>query len=356
MLSKSNFDTKRANTLSAQILWGRDTCKGWMREWRASSDCNMKEPSNAIEASYQYISVFALSCFLATGCVSGAGPDDHDDHHGPTDTEVISSISQATTCGASVARYPVAGTHNNGYDSQWYNFACTSNGSTTIFNSDFISGSHLGNDIFAARGTPVQAAVSGWVPNNFYDSTGGNVVYIQDDCGWTHYYAHLDSISISGNQYVSAGTILGTVGNTGSASGTEPHLHYSIYPDGVYSWGIDPAPYTQPVEGTACGGGGGPPPGGPPAQATGLSPDGWVNVGSSSVPLSWNASSGATSYDITFLWWNGSSWQNYYTWNTSNTYFTVWPVYHDTYYAWTVKAKNSYGQAPQSAWAYFYLD
>lgn len=112
----------------------------------------------------------------------------------------------------------------------------------------------------------------------------------------------------------------------------------------------------QQATGSCVGDPGNPPPSGVPAQVTGLNPDGWVNVGSTSVNLTWNASAGATSYDVTFLYWNGSAWLDYHTWNTTNTYFTVWPVVHDTYYAWTVKAKNSAGQAPQSEWAYFYLD
>jgi hypothetical protein len=96
----------------------------------------------------------------------------------------------------------------------------------------------------------------------------------------------------------------------------------------------------------------------PPSKVTGLSPDDWTNVGSSSVWLSWNSAAGATNYDIVFFYWdwNSSAWIEYYTWNTTNTYFQVWPVYHDTYYAWTVKAKNSAGQGPQADWAYFYLD
>lgn len=108
----------------------------------------------------------------------------------------------------------------------------------------------------------------------------------------------------------------------------------------------------------ACVGdpGGGDPGGGAPAQVTGLSPDDWVNAGSVSVPLTWNASSGATSYDVTFLYWNGSTWLDYHTWNTANASFTVWPVVHDTYYAWTITAKNSAGAAPQADWAYFYFD
>lgn len=99
-----------------------------------------------------------------------------------------------------------------------------------------------------------------------------------------------------------------------------------------------------------------PPPPSVPDQVTGLNPDGWITAGSSSVYMTWNPSARATNYDITLLYWNGSAWADYYTWNTTNTYFTVWPVVHDTYYAWTVKAKNDAGQAPQSEWAYFHFD
>lgn len=99
-----------------------------------------------------------------------------------------------------------------------------------------------------------------------------------------------------------------------------------------------------------------PPPPSVPDQVTGLDPDGWVNVGSTSVYLTWNASAGATDYDVTFSYWNGAEWVYYHTWNTANTHFTAWPVVHDTYYAWAVTARNGSGQAPQSAWAYFYLD
>jgi hypothetical protein len=96
-------------------------------------------------------------------------------------------------------------------------------------------------------------------------------------------------------------------------------------------------------------------PSNPPAKPTGLSPDNWVNVGSSSAYLTWNTASGATSYDVVKYYWDGSQWVYYYTWNTANTYFQVWPVYHDTYYAWAVVAKNSAGST-WSDWAYYYFD
>jgi hypothetical protein len=108
----------------------------------------------------------------------------------------------------------------------------------------------------------------------------------------------------------------------------------------------------QQATGTCVGN----PPPSVPDQVTGLNPDGWVNAGSTSVQLTWNPSARATNYDVTFLYWNGSQWLNYHTWNTANTSFTAWPVVHGTYYAWNVKAKNSAGSAPQSAWAYFEFD
>lgn len=155
------------------------------------------------------------------------------------------------SCNPIFQRYPVAGPHNNGYDTNWWQWLC----STANSNTDY-SGWHLGNDIFGARGTPIVAAQSGTISYSFSDSTGGNVVYIVDDCGWWHYYAHLDSVDpgLSLGQYVMAGTRLGTLGNTGSASNTQPHLHYSTYP-GTYSQGIDPHPYLYNTQNGSCSSG-----------------------------------------------------------------------------------------------------
>lgn len=152
------------------------------------------------------------------------------------------------TCNPVFSRYPVAGPHNNGYDANWSVWRCDRVNS----NSDY-SGAHLGNDIFGARGTPIVAAQAGTISWSFTDPTGGNVVYVVDDCGWWHYYAHLDSVDpgLWIGQRVMAGARLGTLGNTGSAASTQPHLHYSTYP-GTYSQGIDPFPYLYGVENSSC--------------------------------------------------------------------------------------------------------
>ena len=49
--------------------------------------------------------------------------------------------------------------------------------------------------------------------------------------GERHYYAHLDDWAPGLHvwQRVHSGATLGTVGNTGNARTTPPHLHYGIY-------------------------------------------------------------------------------------------------------------------------------
>jgi len=90
--------------------------------------------------------------------------------------------------------------------------------------------SHRGIDIFAPRGTPVLAAIDAWVSHVGTTPVGGKVVWIQDPFSPLRlYYAHLDSQRVAPGQYVPAGTILGTVGNTGNARTTSPHLHFGVY-------------------------------------------------------------------------------------------------------------------------------
>jgi hypothetical protein len=165
--------------------------------------------------------------------------------------------AQATTCKAKLSVYPVQGKHNNGYDktagdhAQW---TCDDAHS----NSDFVAGDHLGNDIWAAEGTPVLATVAGtlrYVENSAYS---GNKVTIVDSCGWYHFFCHLQKfgpgIGPSANgKKVTAGQVIGYVGKTGTASNGVVHLHYSLYPDDNYDKGIDPYPYLHAVEKNTCG-------------------------------------------------------------------------------------------------------
>ncbi|MCR6685124.1 M23 family metallopeptidase [Pseudoxanthomonas sp.] len=90
---------------------------------------------------------------------------------------------------------------------------------------------HEGVDIFAARGTPVRSATRGIVLAVRERGLGGRQVWVLGPARERHYYAHLDDWSpgLATGQVVEAGTPLGTVGDTGNARGTPPHLHYGIY-------------------------------------------------------------------------------------------------------------------------------
>lgn len=100
---------------------------------------------------------------------------------------------------------------------------------------------HEGVDIFAPRGTPVVAAADGIVSSVGTNGLGGNVVWIaRPGRGEFHYYAHLDRHAVTPGTLIERGEVVGTVGNTGNARQTAPHLHFGIYtPRGA----VDPLPY-----------------------------------------------------------------------------------------------------------------
>ncbi|WP_373779023.1 M23 family metallopeptidase [Glaesserella sp.] len=89
---------------------------------------------------------------------------------------------------------------------------------------------HEGSDIFAKRGTPIYANISGIVVKKGQNRLGGNIVSVLGVDGRVHYYAHLEDFGdIEKHQWIDKGTIIGTVGDSGNAKGTPPHLHYGIY-------------------------------------------------------------------------------------------------------------------------------
>ena len=90
-------------------------------------------------------------------------------------------------------------------------------------------GKHNGVDLFAARGTPIQAPVSGTV-ERYPNPAGGRALQLYGDDGNRYYLAHLDSYGESGT--VGAGDVIGYVGNSGDAAQTSTHLHFEIHPGG----------------------------------------------------------------------------------------------------------------------------
>lgn len=89
---------------------------------------------------------------------------------------------------------------------------------------------HQGIDIFAKPGTPVVSPVSGVVGRAGNDSgKGGLRVWVNGDDGASYYSAHLSAVVVSPGQRVGAGSTLGSVGNTGNAAGSAPHLHFEAH-------------------------------------------------------------------------------------------------------------------------------
>ena len=89
---------------------------------------------------------------------------------------------------------------------------------------------HEGNDIFARRGATVVAPASGTL-RLVQGMRAGNAFYLTADDGTVYYGAHLHAYTATSGR-IEAGQAIGSVGNTGDASATPPHLHFEIKPAG----------------------------------------------------------------------------------------------------------------------------
>ena len=84
---------------------------------------------------------------------------------------------------------------------------------------------HTGNDLFASRGTPILAPVSGYV-HHLEGNIGGLQFRLEGDDGHRYIGSHMDSFGKSGQ--VAAGEVIGFVGDSGNAKGSNPHMHFEI--------------------------------------------------------------------------------------------------------------------------------
>ena len=91
---------------------------------------------------------------------------------------------------------------------------------------------HNAIDIMAPRGRPVVSVAPGVVEKLFYSRGGGGITaYVRSpDRRWNYYYAHLDAYApgLREGQRVERGTPIGTVGISGNANPSGPHLHFAI--------------------------------------------------------------------------------------------------------------------------------
>jgi hypothetical protein len=112
-------------------------------------------------------------------------------------------------------------------------------------------GWHHGDDIVAMLGTPVVAVADGTVDRVGWDRLGGWGLWLRDRAGDEFYYAHLSGYSKLAflSTRVSAGEVIGFVGNTGDAFTTIPHLHFEVHPGGLlqlgYDGAVDPTRYLR---------------------------------------------------------------------------------------------------------------
>lgn len=89
---------------------------------------------------------------------------------------------------------------------------------------------HEGMDIFAPRGTCVVAPIDGIVKRVGWNVLGGKVIWIVSrKTQHAYYFAHLSTYNVCVGDTVNQGEVIGTVGTTGNARFTSPHLHFGIY-------------------------------------------------------------------------------------------------------------------------------
>ncbi|MGE0801477.1 MAG: peptidoglycan DD-metalloendopeptidase family protein [Lautropia sp.] len=104
---------------------------------------------------------------------------------------------------------------------------------------------HKGIDYAAPTGTPIRSVGDGVVEFAGNQRGYGNVVIIRHDKENTTLYAHMRAIGegISENAKIRQGQVIGTVGQSGWASG--PHLHFEFHVNGEQ---VDPASMMPPPE------------------------------------------------------------------------------------------------------------
>lgn len=99
---------------------------------------------------------------------------------------------------------------------------------------------HNAIDIRASHGTPVHAAASGYIARARYCTLASCYAYVMivHSGGLSTVYGHLSQITVSADQFVTRGDVIGYSGGTPGTVGagpfvTGPHLHLEVRKDGI---------------------------------------------------------------------------------------------------------------------------
>ena len=141
-------------------------------------------------------------------------------------------------------------------------------GATTYvddFGQPRAGGAHQGNDMMAAKKTPAVAVEAGKVKFWTTSANAGCMLYLYGASGTMYEYIHLNNDltmkndnrgkCVPGVSYarglkdgakVSAGQMIGYVGDSGDANGIASHLHFEVHPNGGAA--VSPYPYLKTAQ------------------------------------------------------------------------------------------------------------
>jgi murein DD-endopeptidase MepM/ murein hydrolase activator NlpD len=88
------------------------------------------------------------------------------------------------------------------------------------------SSRHKGLDLTAPKGTNVRTTADGRVTFAGRSGDFGRLVIVEHGNGYETRYAHLKRIEVKKGKKLKRGAVVGTVGESGNATG--PHLHYEV--------------------------------------------------------------------------------------------------------------------------------
>ena len=136
----------------------------------------------------------------------------------------------------------------------------------TTYTDDFgearAGGPHQGIDMMAPKRSLALAAEAGKVKFWTHSASAGCMLYLYGASGTTYYYIHLNNDltgpndnhgkCVAGTAYakglkdgakVTAGQVVGYVGDSGDANGIHSHLHFELHPSGARA--VDPYTWLQ---------------------------------------------------------------------------------------------------------------